>query len=192
MLDSCDLQAFPKYSYPFTNEIHDVFDALNNKNPIEKWNVIKGKSIKVVALKELCTLSLTTMVRTHQVQIGRVTEYHEMRPRIVTVPIFTFIDKDINKEIKNEHHYEPRFFIRGKCGNINYRITVDKKTQLKGLINLDTGKRVCRCFYDDISCVDFLYSIENPPEDMVKFTKDGYEAMCKLSQLEKILKKQKV
>ena len=111
---------------------------------------------------------------------------------MITVPIFTFIDKDINTEIKNEYHYEPRFFIRSKCGNLNYRIIVDEKTQLKGLMNLDTGKQVCRCFFDDISYSDFLYTVENPPEGMVKFTKNGYEAMCELSQLEKTLKKRKV
>lgn len=174
LLDSYDLRILPKISYPFTNEVHDVFDALNNKNPFEKWNAIKGKSIKVIALKELCTLTTATKVR------------------MITVPIFTFIDKDINTEIKNEYHYEPRFFIRSKCGNLNYRIIVDEKTQLKGLMNLDTGKQVCRCFFDDISYSDFLYTVENPPEGMVKFTKNGYEAMCELSQLEKTLKKRKV
>ena len=31
-------------------------------------------------------------------------------------------------------------------------------------MNLDTRKQVCRCFFDDISYSDFLYTVENPPE----------------------------
>ena len=192
-IDSFDFNTLPKYVYPFSNQVHDVYDAFRGaKTNLEIWNRIKGRCIKVVNTKEVCTLGLTTRVSVSRTVWGKINEYKEKCLRMVKVPVFTFVNKDINKEIKSEHHYEPRYFIRHKSGNLNYRIIVDEKTQLKGLVDLDTGRKICLCYFDDISHLFFSLDDTNMPIELVKLKKDGYEAMCEMGQLRRFLKKQKV
>lgn len=192
-IDSLDFNTLPKHVYPFSNQVHDVYDALRGvKTNLEIWNRIKGRCIKVVNTEEVCTLGLTDRVSVSRTVLGKIREYKEKWPRMVKVPVFTFVNKDINKEIKAEHHYEPRYFIRQKSGNLNYRIIVDEKTQLKGLVDLDKGRKICQCYFDDINHLCFSLDDANMPIELVKFKKDGYEAMCEIGQLKRFLKKQKV
>ncbi len=187
-IEKIDFNTEPKFVYPFTNQVHDVYDAIRpTKTNLEIWNIIKGKCLKVVSTKEVCTLSVTQMTSLSSTVLGKVHTRYEYWPLVVNVPVFTFINKDINKEIKEEHHYEPRYFIREE--GHNYRIVVDKKTGKQGISNLDTGKVICRSIFDNISLFDFQREDNKPPVKMLKFNKDGYMATCELCQLETMMKK---
>ena len=152
--------------YPATKHTNDVFkEVYKCKTNLEIWEKLKGKCVKVVK---------TTSVETYDPFI-----YGGMGGmRTVRVPAFVFVDKDINKEIKNEKHYEPYYFFG------NYRIIVDEKTNKWGIKNLKTGKVVVPCVYDHIS----YQSYDNPQyvkkkTTLVKFETNGYEAFCKANEL---------
>ena len=152
--------------YPATKDPNDVFKKIYKcKTNLEIWDKLKGKCVKVVK---------TTLVETYDPfmhgGMGGM--------RTVRVPAFVFVDKDLNKEIKNEKHYEPYYFFG------NYRIIVDEKTNKWGIKNLKTGKVVVPCVYDHIS----YQSYDNPQyvkkkTTLVKFKTNGYEAFCKANEL---------
>lgn len=164
-LELRDFKYHPVYIYPATKHTNDVFkEVYKCKTNLEIWDKLKGKCVKVVK---------TTLVET----------FDPARPYSrglisVRVPAFVFVDKDINKEVKNEKHYEPYYFFG------NYRIIVDEKTNKWGIKNLKTGKVVVPCVYDHIN----YQSYDNPQyvkkkTTLVKFKTNGYEAFCKANEL---------
>ena len=174
-----EIKAIP----PYTSQFKDVYDSIRgSKTNLDIWNTIKGKCLKVVKTTKVFTVE-------SRMEVNRwLNAEFKYTTRDVTVPAFTFVDKDINKEIKSEHHYEPQYFISDHSGYKNYRIIVDEKTKLKGLVNVNTGKKICRCVFDNISYFQYIINVQDPPEIMIKFTKNGYEAICEVNRLEAALK----
>ena len=175
-----EIKAIP----PYTSQFKDVYDSISgSKTNLDVWNTIKGKCLKVVKTTKVFTVE-------SRMEVNRwLNAEYKYTTRDVTVPAFTFVDKDINKEIKSEHHYEPQYFISDHSGYKNYRIIVDEKTKLKGLMNLNTGKIICKCVFENISYFQHIFNVNNPPEILIKFTKFGKEAICELNKIDTYMRK---
>lgn len=175
-----EIKAIP----PYTSQFKDVYDSISGSNTnLDIWNTIKGKCLKVVKTTKVFTVE-------SRMEVNRwLNAEYKYTTRDVIVPAFMFVDKDINKEIKSEHHYEPQYFISDHSGYKNYRIIVDEKTKLKGLMNLNTGKIICKCVFENISYFQHIFNVNNPPEILIKFTKFGKEAICELNKIDTYMRK---
>ena len=157
--------SMPFKIYPATNDKNDVYkDIIHCKTNLELWEKIKGRCLKVKKI---------TPVRTFEPKEHSITQ--------IKVPAFSFIDKDIDKEIMKEHHYKPEYFFG------DYRIIVNLKTRKRGIKDLKTGKMVVPCEFTDIGYHRF-YNAQyvNSPILVVSFFKDGQEALIKAEDLRRL------